>query len=867
MDQVSSSSTSFNRHTERAWLLQLLNWQLPLSVGGVILLVMLFIGFPEPRIALGLLFVVGFVGLLIWARVQALNDRLSRAMMALSIYLLLSSPIGAVFLPGGGIFLVMQPILAMIFALPIANDTALRRILPLCWLSSAAVIVISRLLPSALPLSALSNLTVIAMSVGTVGLIAMMLCQYRRRLMVLIEQMRALTANLQNTQVRLEQEVQVRTAALQASEARFRAIVEDQTEMVCRFLPDLTLTFVNTAYCRSLGMTADELLGQKCLSYTLPDDKPHVFAGLASLSTTNPVNTYECRSVLPDGSIVWEQWTDHAIFDHAGQIVEYQSVGRDVTERVRTEEQLRVGEERLRMILSNLPVALTVLDRDGIITLSEGKGLDGFGFQPRELVGVPLFERFNDFTVYLDELKRILSGTVQESSINTVYSGLALEKHIAPLRDAQAEICGAITLTIDVTERRRAEEERQQLERKMQEAQKLETIGVLARGIAHDFNNMLAVTMGNAQLALLDLTPESPAYQAVTHIDLTARRSAELVQQLLAYAGKGRMIIEPVDLTDLVVEMTTLLQASVAKTTTLRYHCAPNLPLLMADASQLRQIVMNFVVNASEALADTPGTIIVTTDLCRLDRAALATLNYGVELSPGSYVMLKVTDTGCGMSAETRARIFDPFFTTKFTGRGLGLAAVLGIVRTHKGAIAIDSTVGRGTTFTVVFPIDEQSSKNATPYIDEPPPLALPSTSNGHGYAPGMVLVVDDEAEVRQMTGRLLERLGFRVISAGDGQEAIDILRTCIDDISCILLDLTMPRMGGIATIPHLQALRPNVPITIMSGYSADEFSSQYDELGINGFLHKPFTINTLRKVLSNTLTDTVVLKSQESGG
>ncbi len=407
-----------------------------------------------------------------------------------------------------------------------------------------------------------------------------------------------------------------------------------------------------------------------------------------------------------------------------------------------------------------------------------------------------------------------------------------------PLRKANGVMSAILVGCVEVTARKEAEEERIALERALQIAQKVEGLGTMAGGIAHDFNNLLAVIQGNLGLAIEDLPQESPVAATLQRAELATRRAAELTAKLLAYTGRGVIATQPVDLNDLVHELSSLLHSSVPRGIELRLSLAAGLPLLSADATQLRQVVMNLVINAAEAIGQGPGTITVSTEERRVERAELAQARVGAELPAGRYLLLQVRDSGPGMDAATLERIFDPFFSTKFTGRGLGLAAALGIVRGHNGALAVASAPGSGATFTLFLP-----SASAP---------AAPSPTLAH--AAGTILVVDDEPELRELVATVARRLNLRSLSAGDGDEALLVFEQHAATISCVVLDLTMPRRDGASTFEALRALRPALPIVLMSGYSAHEISRRLAGAQPTAFLQKPFStsdlIATLRQIV-----------------
>jgi PAS domain S-box-containing protein len=382
-------------------------------------------------------------------------------------------------------------------------------------------------------------------------------------------------------------------------------------------------------------------------------------------------------------------------------------------------------------------------------------------------------------------------------------------------------------------ERRRAEEQ-------MRNAQKLESLGVLAGGIAHDFNNLLVGVLGNAGLALMELADDSPAREAVKHIETSAQRAAELTRQMLAYSGKGKFLVEPINLSKIVEEMTQLLGRVISKQARLSLHLSRELPAMVGDATQVRQVVMNLITNASDALDQQPGLITLETGVMEADQATLAATYLNEQLPSGRYVYLAVSDSGVGMDEATRRRIFEPFFTTKFTGRGLGLAAVLGIVRGHRGAIDVKSEPGRGTTFQVLFPA-------ATSVAAVEGAMTTPSKQ---WRGSGVVLLVDDEEAVRGVAARVLQRSGFEVVEAGSGEEAIAHCASTTTEPRAVVLDLTMPGLGGEATFHEIRRRWPALPVVVSSGYMPQEGGDLQDV----PFLAKPYRpselIDLLRRVL-----------------
>ncbi|GAM09285.1 methyl sulfide methyltransferase-associated sensor [Geobacter sp. OR-1] len=391
-------------------------------------------------------------------------------------------------------------------------------------------------------------------------------------------------------------------------------------------------------------------------------------------------------------------------------------------------------------------------------------------------------------------------------------------------------------------ERKRSEAERLNMEKQLLHTQKLESLGVLAGGIAHDFNNILTTIIGNAELALMRLNPESPVLENLQRIENAAARAADLARQMLAYSGKGKFVIEYIDLNRLVEEMGHMLEVSISKKAILRYHLTLPLPSVEADATQIRQIIMNLVINASEAIGDKSGVIAITTGCLNCNEEYLKEAWMPERIPEGNYVFLEVADTGCGMDKGTLGKIFDPFFTTKFTGRGLGMAAVLGIIRGHKGTIRVQSEPDKGSSFKVLFPICTQPAEQCHN-----------EANDGLWQGSGTALLVDDEETVRDIGSEMLKELGFEVLTANDGREAITVFKTR-RDIGVVVLDLTMPHMDGEHCLLELQQLDPNVKVIISSGYNEHEINQRFAGKGMAGFIQKPYKLSELRDTLNSAL-------------
>lgn len=515
---------------------------------------------------------------------------------------------------------------------------------------------------------------------------------------------------------------------------------------------------------------------------------------------------------------------------------------KEVDERINSEQAAIVSQQRFRDIFDSLADPVYIADMSGKIIAANAQASQELGYSNEELLAKRIFE-LDDVVVTPELLSAQTSelfevGAVAIESIHRRKDGsqFPVEINIRLIDfDGQLSVLGVAR---NISERKQAEENRLKFEQQMLHAQKLESMGVLAGGIAHDFNNILTAIVGNADLALMRINKESVAVDNLHRIEEAALRAADLAKQMLAYSGKGKFVVECTDLNHLLEDMLHMLEVSISKKAVLRFNPHQNLPLVEADATQMRQILMNLVVNASEAIGDRSGVIAITTGCMECDSGYLKDVWLDESLAEGLYVYLEIADTGCGMDRDTLAKLFDPFFTTKFTGRGLGMSAVLGIVRGHKGAIKVYSEEGKGTTFKILFPASSCSAeilKGETPRDD------------WHGS--GKVLLVDDEDTIRSVGTEMLKELGFSVITANDGRDALEIFKST-PDIFCAILDMTMPHMDGEQCFRELRLLDPAVRVIMSSGYNEQEITEKFVGKGLVGFIQKPYRLSALRDVL-----------------
>ncbi|PWU03568.1 MAG: histidine kinase [Terriglobia bacterium] len=626
--------------------------------------------------------------------------------------------------------------------------------------------------------------------------------------------------------------------------AHLAAIVESSEDAIISKTLDGIILSWNSGAERIYGYTSGEAIG-KPMTLVLPDDRPNEETEiLERIQRGERVEHFETVRKTKSGDLIDVSLTISPIRDKHGRLIGASHVARNVTDR----KQIELRLEQLAAIVSFAEDAIISKTLEGII-LTWNLGAERvYGYSASEVAGKPMTlllpeDRPNEETEILGRIRR--GERVEHfETVRKTKSGdlIDVSLTISPIRDSGGRIIGASHVARNVTERR-------QLEDQLRHTQKLESLGVLAGGVAHDFNNLLTGILGNASLALESVSGHHPIRSLLRDVISASERASHLTRQLLAYAGKGRFVIEALNVSALVREISTLVQTSIPKNVQLRLELRDDIPLVHGDASQIQQIVMNLVINGAEAIAPNEnGTVLVTTGLQNVDdHYMLSTLGGSTELVAGTYVSLEVHDTGCGMDEETLNRIFDPFFTTKFLGRGLGLAAVQGIVRGHKGTMKVYSRPGKGTTFKVLFPATAETAKIKK--------TGLPSLDTAKGE---LVLVIDDEAIIRRTAKSMLERYGYTIVFAENGKEGVELFQVLADKVSVVLLDMTMPVMNGEEAFRQLKAVKPDVRVILSSGYNEVEAVRRFTGKGLAGFIQKPYSAIALaekvRAVVENPL-------------
>ncbi len=596
-------------------------------------------------------------------------------------------------------------------------------------------------------------------------------------------------------------------------------------------IPTDTLTWSDEIY-RIFGIGREEFAGtyDSFMSFVHGDDREAVEAAIqASLSQGTPYGI-DHRVRRPDGTLRWVHEHGEVVYDKDGTPIGGMGTVQDITERKRAEEALQFTQ----FAVDHAADAVFWMDPDARFTYVNDAACRSLGLSREELLTLSVFDIDADFTreqwpVVWDSLTR--DGVFRLETRHRRKDGTTFPVEITANLLQYGDKRFNCAFARDISERQQAEAERHELQQQIQHTQKLESLGVLAGGIAHDFNNLLVGMLGNAGLALMDLPDSSPSVGYLQRIETAAQRAADLTNQLLAYSGRGKFIIRPLHLSALVEEMAHLLETVISKKAVLKLNLATDLPAIEGDATQVRQVIMNLITNASDAVENKSGAISITTGRLHADRAYLTETFLDEDLAEGIYAYLEVSDSGIGMDVDTIAKIFDPFFTTKFTGRGLGLAAVLGIVRGHHGALKVYSEPGRGSTFKVLFPA---VNKEVLPAPEEPP-------SAREWRSGGLVLVVDDEENVRSVAKATLEHAGFEILTANDGVEALEVFKEHEEDIVLVLLDMTMPHMAGDETFRELRRLRSEVCVILSSGFNEQDATNEFSGKGLAGFIQKPY--------------------------
>ncbi len=674
---------------------------------------------------------------------------------------------------------------------------------------------------------------------------------------IVLQQMvdeRTLQLSESNRKLKSEIEERARTeAALRNSEENYRILINSIPLGINLIDTEHRIIMVNSTTAKWLRRPTESLIGQYCFEQF--EKRDHICShcpGELSIKYGQAAIT-ETVAIRDDGTSFNASIHTVPLYDIQGATIGFIEIVEDITERKKAEDALRKSEARLNESQKVAHLGHYELDissgtwtnsseLDAILGIDAGFTRDVPGWhqiihhEDREDLSTYLRDHVMRDRLTFNREYRICR--ISDQTIRWVHGLGDIEL------DADNNLVKMFGTIQDITERKLAEENRNKLEQQMQHAQKLESLGVLAGGIAHDFNNILMAILGHAELALIRLSPASPARENLASIEEAAQRAADLSRQMLAYSGKGHFLLEIIELGELVTEMIHMLEVSISKKVMLRLNLTSDLPPVEVDATQIRQVLMNLVINASEAIGDNNGVIAITTGTIQCDSSYLSSFWLNDGLPEGLYVFIEVADTGCGMDSETIGKIFDPFFTTKFTGRGLGMAAVMGIVRGHHGAIKIYSEPGRGTTFKMLLPAAEGCADKKK----------RQSAENQLWQGTGLILIVDDEEPILKLGKEMLNLLGFEVLTASNGIQALKIFKKHSQEIKLVLLDMTMPQMDGEETFRELRRIKSDVRVVISSGYNEQDVSQRFLGKRLAGFIQKPYTLGALSDAIKKTL-------------
>lgn len=698
-----------------------------------------------------------------------------------------------------------------------------------------------------------------------------------------VEAFNKMSSNLKKSHESLEEKVRVRTqellqsrellhheiaerkkieASLRNSETTLRTLL-DTAPVGVGLIIDRKFGWTNKTLSQMTGYSAEELYGHSS-RMIYPDESEFDRVGDVKYEAIHRTGCgqIQTRFMTKDGELLDILLRSSAI-DRTSLSEGVVFTAMDITELQAAQSALKESESKYRLLTENMNDVIWSLTSSLEYSYVSPSIKNQLGYDPEEVIG----KRFLDFIspVFYDEVLGRLEERIQHFYQNGDSSGLVLEieqlrkdgkfawnELVAnPVIDGDGVLQGFQGVSRDITDRRKAEKEKIELERQLLHSQKLESLGLLSGGIAHDFNNLLTVVIGNLEMALYDAPSGSDLRMSVENSIKAARKCGELSRQMLAYSGKGLFQITNVNMKELVEQNAQIFRTAIPKTISLVMDLDDHTPSVKADAGQIQQIIMNLITNASEALTGKNGTIRVATGARYCDSELLSKSIFPKKPEPQDMVFIQVTDDGCGMDSTTIDRIFDPFFTTKFTGRGLGMSVIHGIVRGHDGAIIVDSNLGSGTTITIYLPVSDD-------ILESDESLKTPTTSKMMEKVclqkeSNSILVVDDEVEVNQLMIRILNKHGVNAIPAYNGKQALEIFEQTPESFCLVIVDLTMPEMDGVETFKRLKQIRPDINFILCSGYDEFEISPRFDkDLRPQVFLKKPFDYNTVRDLIQN---------------
>jgi PAS domain S-box-containing protein len=632
--------------------------------------------------------------------------------------------------------------------------------------------------------------------------------------------------------------------AFRESERRFRQFVENANDVLFEITPSGVLTYVSPQWKSAFGYETSETIGQPFPPFVHPDDLPICVESLQqSLSTGEKQSGVEFRVLRKDGTYVWYTANTSLMQDPADGTQTLFGIGRDITERKRAEEARRASDEQLR--------AFYELDLVGLAITSPEKGwirvnrclCQMLEYSEQELRGMTWVQVTHpeDLAADVDQFNRVLTSEIEGYSLEKRFisrTGKTVPTRLVVrcIRRGDGAVDFVTAMVEDITERKQAEADRARFEAQLRESQKMEALGTMAGGVAHDFNNALAAILGNLELARQDVGTDHPALVSLEEIGKASRRAKDIVQQILAFGRRQKVERKPMSLALVVVEAARLIRATLPAMISMNVNCDGDTPAVLADATQMGQVLLNLCSNAAHAVEDMGRPGVIEVNLSAYD----GTRGGGhPNLPPGRYACLTIRDNGLGMDEETRSRIFDPFFTTKPAGKGtgLGLSVVHGIVQEHEGSIEAESTSGEGSTFRIYFPAVDAQLASVAVLAPEATPV------QGRGKH---VLYLDDEEAIIFLMKRLLERKGYRVSGYTEPQQALAAVRANPYEFDLAVTDYYMPGMSGLEVAQALRDIRPDLPVVMASGYINEDLRAKAPAVGIRELIYKPNTVEDL---------------------
>ncbi len=620
----------------------------------------------------------------------------------------------------------------------------------------------------------------------------------------------------------------------------------DQTEEgIAIFDTEGNILHLNNAFAEMHGYTNEELTGLNHSFLHLPEHMTSVLEANKQVLKTGSFSG-EILHLHRNGSVFTAYMRNTLVTDANGFPEALVGTFSDIPFAVQQIEEDDRAHHMLSSVLNAIPDVIGIQDPDHTMIRYNAAGYAMLGITPDDIDGKKCYEFIGRTVPCAKCATSTVYKTLKPARIEKYMSdwGVWLEVRAYPILDKSGKLVKVIEHLRDITMAKEADSRSRKLEEQIKITQKLESLGVMAGGIAHDFNNILMTVLGSADLAIREVKDNENLNVLLQDIIGASRRATELAGQMLDYSGRRESHRLPVNMNQIIRETTHMLEVTVSRKTKLEYHLSNDLPSIHADPTQVRQIAMNLLTNASEALEEHTGVVTISTSTSYCTKEFLSDTYLDDNLPEGDYALLTVTDSGSGMSMETIERIFDPFFTTKFTGRGLGLAAVLGIVRSHLGAVRIKSEPGHGSTISIYFPVCDEAET-----IEESQTV---SDSDGTGC----ILVVDDEDAVREVTGKMLEKAGYSTVYACNGREALEFFKEKPHGLNCVILDLTMPVMDGIEAYDRITELAPDLPIIISSGFSRDRIMRKFTGKDIAGVLHKPCSIDEISSTVKQAIHD-----------